>query len=132
MTALLFVYGSLKRGGALHHELKALQARFFGLAKIQGELFHIKGKSWPGAFSTASQDYVHGELYKMTRPAETLQRLDEIEDCKHGLFTRKPVDAWAGNRVLKAWAYFFNHEEEKASRIASGNFSPRRNLFGKD
>jgi len=129
---LLFVYGSLKRGGKLHHELETLHARFFGVAKIRGELFYIKGKSWPGAVPTSAQKYIHGELYKMTKPAETLKRLDEVEDCKHGLFTRKVVEVWAGNRVLKAWTYFFDHQEEKASRIASGNFSPRQNLFGKD
>lgn len=125
-VALLFVYGSLKRGGALHHELEALQARFLGLAKIQGELFHIKGKSWPGAFLTASENYVRGEIYKMMKPAEALKRLDAVEDCKHGLFTRKLVHAWAGNRKMKAWVYFFNREEEKASRIASGIFLVRQ------
>lgn len=129
-VALLFVYGSLKRGGALHHELEALQARFLGLAKVQGDLFHIKGKSWPGAFPTANQSYVHGELYKMAKPAETLKKLDEVEDCKHGLFTRKLVDAWAGNRKVKAWVYFFNRKQEKASRIASGSFSSPERLKG--
>lgn len=121
--ALLFVYGSLKRGGKLHHELVELQARFLGPAKIQGELFHVKGKSWPGAFPTTSQDYVQGELYKMTKPAETLKRLDIVEECSRGLFVRKLVDAWVGNRKVKAWVYFFNRERENASRIASGNFS---------
>jgi gamma-glutamylcyclotransferase (GGCT)/AIG2-like uncharacterized protein YtfP len=122
MTALLFVYGSLKRGGELHHELAELQARFLGLAKIQAELFHIKGKSWPGAFPTTATDCVQGELYRMSKPAETLKKLDEVEECNRGLFVRKLVDAWAGNRKVKAWVYFFNREEEKASRIASGNF----------
>lgn len=120
--SLLFVYGSLKRGGELHQELAELQARFLGLAKIQGELFHIKGRSWPGAFPTVNQNYVQGELYKMAKPAETLKRLDEVEECKHGLFVRTLVDAWAGNRKVKAWVYFYNRAEEKASRIASGNF----------
>lgn len=122
-VALLFVYGTLKRGGALHHELVTHQARFIGLAKIQGELFHIRGKPWAGAFPTTAHDYVHGELFKMSKPSETLKRLDEVEDCKHGLFRRKLVDAWVGNRKIKAWVYFFNREEEKAARIASGVFS---------
>ncbi|HEY6249894.1 MAG TPA: gamma-glutamylcyclotransferase family protein [Candidatus Angelobacter sp.] len=121
------MFTALLSCGEFHHELEALKARFLRLAKIQGELFHIKGKSWPGAFSTSSQDYVRGELYKMAKPAETLKRLDEIEDCKHGLFTRKLVDVWAGGRKVKAWVYFCNREEERAARIASGNFSsPQR------
>ena len=121
-VALLFVYGTLKRRGALHHELTTLQARFLGLAKIQAELFHIKGKSWPGAFPATANEYVHGELYKMLKPSETLKRLDEVENCKHGLFRRELVDAWSGGRKLKAWVYFYNHEHRKSSRIAGGNF----------
>lgn len=121
-VALLFVYGTLKRGGALHHELQALQARFLGLAKIQAALFHIKGKSWPGAFPSTANEYMHGELYKMSKPAETLKRLDEVEDCKHDLLRRELVDAWAGGSKVKAWVYFYNHEDRKSSRIASGNF----------
>lgn len=121
-VTLLFVYGTLKRGGALHHRLVELQARFLGLAKIQAELFRIKGKSWPGAFPTTSDEYVHGELYKMFKPSETLKRLDEVEDCRHGLFRRELVEAWSGGRKVTAWAYFYNREDQKSSRIASGKF----------
>jgi len=98
--ALLFVYGTLKRGGTLHHELES--ARFLGLAKIQGELFHIKGKSWPGAFLSESQSHIHGELYKLQKPLETLKRLDFVEGCTEGLFTRKLVDVRQGTRKMKA------------------------------
>jgi len=121
-VALLFVYGTLKRGGALHHELVTHQARFIGMAKIQAELFRIKGKSWAGAFPTTAHDYVHGELFKMSKPSEALKRLDEVEDCKHGLFRRELVDVWARGQKLKAWVYFYNHEDQKSSRIAGGNF----------
>jgi len=123
MSSLLFVYGTLKRGGNLHREIAEHGARFLGPAKIQGELFHVKGESWPGAFPTVSHSYVDGELYKLAKSAETLKRLDVVEGCKEGLFVRKLVDAWTGNRKFKAWVYFFNCEERKASRIVSGNFS---------
>ena len=62
----------------------------------------------------------------MSKPAETLQKLDEVEDCKHALFTRELVDAWSGGRKVKAWVYFFNREKEKAERIGSGNFLIRQ------
>ena len=131
MTSLLFVYGTLKQGGQLHHELISLGARFISPARTQGELFRIKGESWPGAFPTASQDYVHGELYKMGKPAETLKRLDEVEECERGLFVRKLVDVWAGNRKMKAWVYFFNRKKAKAARIAGGNFSTAKSFWEK-
>jgi len=123
MSSLLFVYGTLKRGGQLHHQLAALRARFLGPARIQGELFHVKGESWPGAFPTVSRSYIHGELYKLARPAVNLKKLDAIEGCNRGLFIRELVNAWLGNRKVRAWVYFFNGEERKASRIVSGGFS---------
>lgn len=121
-ASLLFVYGSLKRGGKLHHQL-AGDARFLGQARIHGELFHIKGEAWPGAFSTLSPSYVHGELYKLAKPLEMLKKLDRIEGCHEGLFSRELVDAWKGNDKLKAWVYFCKVEEKKGSRIANGNFA---------
>jgi len=122
VSSLLFVYGTLKRGGHLHHELAARAVRFLGQAKIQGELFHIKGESWPGAFPSVSESYIQGELYELDKPSETLKRLDIVEGSQEGLFSRELVDAWAGTRRVKAWVYFCNHPERKASRIANGNF----------
>lgn len=121
MSTLLFVYGSLKRGGKLHHELA--DARFLSQARVRGELFHIKGESWPGAFSTLSRNHIKGELYKLAKPLETLKKLDRIEGCHEGLFTRQLVDVWKGNDKVKAWVYFCNLEEKKGSRIGSGDFS---------
>ena len=123
MSSLLFVYGTLKRGGKLHHQLAALHARFLGPARIQGELFRIKGESWPGAFPSASQAYVHGELYQLARPAENLKKMDAVEGCDRSLFIRELVNAWLGNRKVRAWVYFCNRAERKGSRIVSGNFS---------
>jgi gamma-glutamylcyclotransferase (GGCT)/AIG2-like uncharacterized protein YtfP len=37
--ALLFVYGTLKRGGALHDELIGQGAIFLGVARARGQLF---------------------------------------------------------------------------------------------
>lgn len=123
LSALLFVYGSLKQGGKLHHELAAMGARFIGPARMQGELFHVKGESWPGAFPANSEGYIHGELYKLINPIRNLKLLDRIEGTAQGLFTRETVDVWAGNRRMRAWMYAFNHPERKADRIASGNFT---------
>lgn len=121
-SSLLFVYGTLKRGGKLHYAL-AGDARFLGQAKIHGELFHIKGELWPGAFPTLSRSHIHGELYKLAKPLETLKKLDRIEGRRGGLFTRELVNAWKGNDKVKAWVYFCDLEEKKGSRIVSGNFS---------
>jgi len=123
VVSLLFVYGTLQSGGDLHQEIIQQRARFLGPARIQGELFHIKGESWPGAFPTVSPSYIHGELYKLAKSAETLKRLDVVEGCNQGLFIRELVDAWLGNRRVRAWVYFCKREERKGSRIVSGDFS---------
>lgn len=124
MSTLLFVYGSLKRGGKLHQEFAG--ARYLSQARVRGELFHIKGVTWPGAFPTVSRNHIQGELYKLAKALEMLKRLDRIEGCHEGLFTRQLVDAWKGNDKVKAWVYFCNVEEKKGSRIANGNFLATR------
>jgi len=130
-SSLLFVYGTLKLGGKRHHEI-AERAELLGAARIQGQLFRIRGQTYPGAFPGDSGDYIQGELYRLATPLETLKRLDEIEGCKEGLFIRRLVDVWQGNRRMKAWVYFYSREREKAGRIAGGTFSSPRSLLGKD
>lgn len=121
----LFVYGTLKRGGDLHHELAAQKLRFLGTAKIQGRLFHIAGESYPGATATDSDQYIKGELYELFEPAEILKRIDEIEGCDEGLYERKLVNAWLGNKKIRAWAYFYAKPLKKSVPINSGSFPVR-------
>ena len=122
MSALLFVYGTLKRGGRLHHELAPDKAHFLGPAKIRGELFQLKGVWYPGAFPSESRSHIQGELYKLLKPAETLKKLDRVEAAHKGLFTRKVVDVWAGSRKMRSWVYFCGREEMKSQRIRNGAF----------
>jgi len=124
-TNLLFVYGTLKRGGAFHADLTSQGVRFRGSAQIQGHLFRIPGELYPGALPTDTQEYVTGELYELENPRSALKKIDEIEGCDEGLFERKLVDAWVRNQRTKAWAYFYAKPLKKSSRISSGNFSTR-------
>jgi len=118
---LLFVYGTLKRGGEFHSELTE-KAHFVGAAKIQGKLFRIQGESYPGAIQTDSKEYIQGELYELAEPAEMLAKIDELEECNQGLFIRKLVDSWVGKKKVKAWAYFYAKRTHKTSQIISGHF----------
>ncbi|HXB21248.1 MAG TPA: gamma-glutamylcyclotransferase family protein, partial [Candidatus Solibacter sp.] len=104
LKTLLFVYGTLKRGGELHSELASQKVRYLGSAKIKGRLFLIEGESYPGAVETDSKEYIKGELYELTDPAKTLAKLDEVEGCDEGLFARKLVDGWLGAKKIKTWA----------------------------
>jgi gamma-glutamylcyclotransferase (GGCT)/AIG2-like uncharacterized protein YtfP len=120
-NALLFVYGTLKKGGELHAELKSQGARLMGKGRIQGRLFRIRGQAYPGALPGSSQEYIQGELYKLEEPAAALKKLDEVEGCDEGLFVRKLVDAWSGARKVKAWTYFYGLANV-STRIPSGSF----------
>ena len=121
-SGLVFVYGTLKRGGELHAELKSQKARFVAAGKIKGRLFRIRGESYPGALPSASREYIQGEVYELEDPGPALRRLDDVEGCDEGLFMRKLVDVWLGSRKVKAWTYFYAQPKNKASRIPSGSF----------
>jgi gamma-glutamylcyclotransferase (GGCT)/AIG2-like uncharacterized protein YtfP len=124
-NSLLFVYGTLKRGEENHRWLSVHHPRFLGKARIQGRLFRIKGESYPGAAPTRSRRYVRGELYELTRPGQSLKKLDKFEGTDEGLFVRKLAEVWIGSRKMKAWTYFYPGREDKAASIPSGSFRVR-------
>jgi gamma-glutamylcyclotransferase (GGCT)/AIG2-like uncharacterized protein YtfP len=123
--SLLFVYGMLKRGGELHSELASQKVRFLGPAKIKGRLFLIEGEPYPGAIPTDSREYVKGELYELEEPAKALARLDEVEQCDEGVYTRKLVDGWLGGKKITTWVYFYAKPVKRNLQITSGNFPVR-------
>lgn len=121
-SAFLFVYGTLKKGGELHAELKSQGSRFVGAGKIKGRLFRIRGESYPGALPSSGREYVQGELYKLEQPRQALKKLDAIEGCDEGLFVRKRVDAWIGSKKVRVWTYFYGQDAHTSKRIPSGSF----------
>ena len=77
----LFVYGTLRRGFALHHHLTRLGARFLAEAKVNAELFSM-GR-FPGAQPSARRgNWIRGELYQLRQQAHDLKVLDEVEGFK--------------------------------------------------
>ena len=124
-NSLLFVYGTLKRGGEHHRQLRQHKSHFLGEGRIQGRLFRIKGETYPGAARTASRRYVRGELYELISPDKALKKLDKFEETDEGLFVRKLADVWMGRRKMKAWTYFYPGRKDKASAISSGRFAVR-------
>jgi len=125
--AYLFVYGTLVRGQERHgHLKKSPGTRFVGEAKIRGVLYAISGESYPGAVQDGSKNgFVSGELYKLSNPAATLRRLDDVEGCAEGLFEREIVDVFSGAGKKKAWAYLYARPLGNAELIPSGVFRQR-------
>ena len=124
---LLFAYGTLKRRGRLHGQLRSQGARYRGRARIRGRLFQINGASYPGAVPTRANDFISGELYELEVPAEALKKIDKLEGCDQGLFVRKLVGAWVEHdRKVRAWAYFYARPLRKSRALPGGRFSIKR------
>src|ERR1700682_4590469 len=106
---LLFVYGTLMRGGKLHRALApSTTVNFMGKAKIRAELYRPRGEEYPGAVPTSKPNrFVYGELYILRDPDRILKRIDEIEGCDEGLFMRRLVEVWQDGKKHRAWTYFY-------------------------
>ncbi|QYM79885.1 gamma-glutamylcyclotransferase [Horticoccus luteus] len=84
---LLFVYGTLKRGGANHGLLA--QQRFIGEARtVRGfTLFALDG--YPGLIAAPHAAGVTGEVWDVNAPQSLV--LDEFEGVAEGLYARELI-----------------------------------------
>jgi gamma-glutamylcyclotransferase (GGCT)/AIG2-like uncharacterized protein YtfP len=127
-TDLLFVYGTLRKGFRLHRHLLNLGATFVGEAKVRGELFDLG--PYPGAKASADGYHIHGELYRLRRPVDDLEILDEIEEYvpdapAQSQFIRASVDVMLnGSASRTAWIYWLGPKAPSIrQRVESGDYS---------
>jgi gamma-glutamylcyclotransferase (GGCT)/AIG2-like uncharacterized protein YtfP len=124
----LFVYGTLMRD--FDHPMAQLLSRsadFIGEARCAGRLYLVK--HYPGlVLSDAADDFVFGELYRLTQPEALLREFDMYEACGEGFaepteYIRRmlPVTLQDG-AVAEAWTYSYNWPIDHLPRIASGRF----------
>ena len=101
IPAVLFVYGTLKRG-ARNHRLLADQV-FLGAATTAARYRVVDLGPYPGLVRDAAGGVaVHGELYAVSGCC--LAELDDFEGVPE-LFTRELVEVDGRSGV---WAYFWN------------------------
>jgi gamma-glutamylcyclotransferase (GGCT)/AIG2-like uncharacterized protein YtfP len=99
MSQIVFVYGSLKRGWALHHLLQSSQ--FLGTAMTQPlyrlfDLGHYPGLvDWPSGLS------INGELYQVD--ADCLASLDDAEGVSEGYYARRDIQLLHPAPAAHAW-----------------------------
>jgi len=126
MADLVFFYGTLmtpfNRSGRLNIEEHLV---YKGRGSMAAALYDLG--IYPAAVP-ASDGWVWGEVYEMTRPMVVLRALDEIEGYRPGepeasLYTRcvTPVTMENGI-VVHASAYFYNAPLGRAERIPSGDY----------
>jgi gamma-glutamylcyclotransferase (GGCT)/AIG2-like uncharacterized protein YtfP len=129
----LFVYGTLMRD--FDHPMAKLLSRsadFIGEARCGGRLYLVK--HYPGlVLSDAADEFVFGELYRLTQPEALLREFDMYEACGEGFaepteYIRRmlPVtlqDGAVGEASTReAWTYIYNWPVAHLPRIASGRF----------
>ncbi|HVS51585.1 MAG TPA: gamma-glutamylcyclotransferase family protein [Opitutaceae bacterium] len=88
MSTLVFVYGTLKRGGANHRQLAA--QKFVGVARTAPGFRLFDLGAYPGmAAQSDDRDGVTGEVWSVD--AACLARLDEFEGVPEGLYRRAAI-----------------------------------------
>ncbi len=106
-TALVFVYGSLKRGHNLHSEIADQQ--FIGPALSSAEYQLFDCGSYPAMVKVTANGYsIRGELYRVDDSC--LSRLDVVEGVNEGLYVREPVNLQepeACGTTNPVWAWFY-------------------------
>lgn len=108
--ALVFVYGTLKRHGALNCHLGSMGGAFISDATLEGHALYDLG--WFPAIAADADQRVHGELWKI--PEEGLGVLDRVEGAP-ALYTREEVRVHTPSRSVghrgfdtPAWAYIWS------------------------
>lgn len=101
---LIFVYGTLKRGGSNHLYLRG--QTFLGEARtVPGfRLYGLDG--FPGMIAQPSdRDGVTGEVWSVT--AEALKHIDGLEGTAEGMYHRMPVPLLAPFAEQVVEGYFY-------------------------
>ncbi|HEX7998558.1 MAG TPA: gamma-glutamylcyclotransferase family protein [Pyrinomonadaceae bacterium] len=96
---LVFVYGTLRRGGAGAMSIRFPGSKFIAEAKVGGSLYDLG--PYPGLLLDESNSFVTGEVYEVDD--ETLNKLDDFEASSN--YRRKRVEISLDNQRRACWVY---------------------------
>jgi gamma-glutamylcyclotransferase (GGCT)/AIG2-like uncharacterized protein YtfP len=113
-SALLFAYGTLMRGYALHHRLAA-GATLLTTGHVRGRLLDLRG--YPGLIPGAGR--VSGEVYRLDDP-QLLPVLDREEG--YNFVRRRGIVTLTGGRRARVWLYRYRGPRERATLISDGDY----------
>lgn len=114
---LVFVYGTLRRGGAGAMSGRFPAAKFIAETQVSGSLYDLG--DYPGLVLDESNLLVVGEVYEVDD--ETLKELDEFEASSH--YRRKQVEVSLDRRRTVCWTYEPDPEFHSPRKlIASGDW----------
>ena len=101
---LVFVYGTLRRGGVRAMSVRFPNSKFIADAKVSGNLYDLG--AYPGLLLNESNSLVIGEVYEVDD--EILNKLDDIEASSS--YWRKQVEISLGTERRIGWIYAPNPE----------------------
>ncbi|HEY0324062.1 MAG TPA: gamma-glutamylcyclotransferase family protein [Pyrinomonadaceae bacterium] len=101
---LVFVYGTLRRGGARAMSIRFPNSKFIADVKVSGSLYDLG--AYPGLLLNESSSLVAGEVYEVDD--ETLNELDDFEASSN--YWRKQVEISLGANRKACWTYEPNPE----------------------
>lgn len=114
---LLFVYGTLRRGGAGAMPVRFPNSKFIADAKVSGSLYDLG--AYPGLLLNESNSLVRGEVYEVDD--KTLNELDDFEASTN--YWRKQVEILFGAQSRMGWTYEPDPEfHSLRTLIASGDW----------
>ncbi|HEX8493600.1 MAG TPA: gamma-glutamylcyclotransferase family protein [Pyrinomonadaceae bacterium] len=96
---LVFVYGTLRRGGERPMSARFPDSKFIADAKVNGSLYDLG--AYPGLFLNESNSSVIGEVYEVGD--ELLNELDDFEASTR--YLRKEVEISLGSHSRSGWVY---------------------------
>lgn len=113
----VFVYGTLKEGGRLHHHLSSSKKVFSGWSRAGYDMYDLG--SYPGIVEAqASPRRVFGEVYLVD--GSTLRMLDRVEGVPR-LYRRAAIALQSDDPLLAGvQAYFYAQDVDLARLIESG------------
>ena len=118
MKNILFVYGTLKKGGLNHHYLRG--SRFIGDA-VTKKRYALYISEFPLVIKDIGVSQIIGEAYEVEWPV--LKRVDMLEYHPYLYFRERiSIILKASNKLLRAWIYFYPRPEGRL--IPSGKFNP--------
>ncbi len=119
---LVFVYGTLRRGGSNHFRMAG--AEFIAAGTITGRMYRIDW--YPGLVLDDAGDEIHGEVYLVT--PEQLSTLDifeglsagEIEGSEYRRVETTVVRQ--DSRTLTAWVWEWLGFTDESQRLTDGDW----------
>lgn len=96
---LVFVYGTLRRGGVGAMSIRFPGSKFIADARVSGSLYDLG--AYPGLLLDESKSLAVGEVYEVGD--EILSELDEFEASSN--YLRRQVEIILGTHTKICWTY---------------------------